>query len=38
MRLIQQGPREAKIVFVGEAPGDTEMATGIPFSGSSGSC
>lgn len=36
MRLIQQGPRDTKIVFVGEAPGDTEMATGVPFTGSSG--
>lgn len=36
MRLIQQGSRSAKIVLVGEAPGDTEVATGIPFSGSSG--
>lgn len=36
MNLIQQGPRNAKIVFVGEAPGDTEMKTGVPFSGGSG--
>lgn len=36
MKLIQQGDRKAKIVLVGEAPGDTEMATGVPFSGSSG--
>lgn len=36
MRLIQQGPRNAKIVLVGEAPGDTETATGVPFSGASG--
>lgn len=36
MRLVQVGPRNAKIVFVGESPGDTEVATGIPFSGSSG--
>src|SRR5690349_12347351 len=36
MKLIQDGPRNAKIVFVGEAPGKTEMQTGVPFSGGSG--
>src|SRR3954464_7581657 len=36
MRLVQSGPRDARIVFVGEAPGDTEMRTGTPFSGASG--
>lgn len=36
MRLIQQGPRDAKIVIVGEAPGATEQRTGVPFSGASG--
>jgi DNA polymerase I len=36
MNLIQQGPRDAKIVLVGEAPGATEARTGVPFSGGSG--
>jgi uracil-DNA glycosylase family 4 len=36
MRLIQQGPRDAKVVIVGEAPGSTEARTGVPFSGGSG--
>jgi len=36
MKLIQSGPRNAKIVFVGEAPGETEMKTGQPFTGGSG--
>src|ERR1043166_8931772 len=36
LRLIQQGPRDAKIVLVGEAPGGTEEQTGTPFSGGSG--
>lgn len=36
MNLIQSGPRDAKIMFVGEAPGDNEMKTGVPFSGGSG--
>src|SRR5262245_22838155 len=36
MKLIQQGSLGARTMLVGEAPGDTEMATGIPFSGSSG--
>lgn len=36
MRLIQEGPRNAKIIAVGEAPGATEDATGRPFSGGSG--
>lgn len=36
MKLIQSGPRNAKIMFVGEAPGETEMKTGVPFSGGSG--
>jgi uracil-DNA glycosylase family 4 len=35
-RLVQSGPRTAKIVAVGEAPGATEDQTGIPFSGASG--
>lgn len=36
MRLIQSGPRDAKIVLVGEAPGATEDQHGIPFAGGSG--
>lgn len=36
MRLIQSGPKTAKIVIVGEAPGATEDSTGIPFHGASG--
>jgi uracil-DNA glycosylase family 4 len=36
MRLIQSGPRTAKIVAVGEAPGQKEDETGVPFSGASG--
>lgn len=36
MKLIQDGPRQAKIVIVGEAPGDNEMRTGTPFTGGSG--
>lgn len=33
---IQSGPRDAKIIIVGEAPGPTEVATGRPFEGYSG--
>lgn len=36
MRLVQQGPRTAKIALVGEAPGATEDSTGLPFQGGSG--
>jgi len=36
VRLIQIGPRNAKIVAVGEAPGRKEAQTGIPFVGGSG--
>ncbi len=36
MRLIQQGPKSSKIVFVGEAPGATENISGIPFDGGAG--
>jgi uracil-DNA glycosylase family 4 len=36
MRLVQQGPRDAKIVLVGEAPGATEEMSGVPFSGGAG--
>src|SRR6266550_940957 len=35
-RLIQSGPRTAKIIACGEAPGAMEDQTGIPFSGASG--
>lgn len=36
MRLIQSGPKTAKIVIVGEAPGATEDSAGVPFIGTSG--
>lgn len=36
LRLIQDGPKQTKIVIVGEAPGETEQATGVPFAGASG--
>lgn len=35
-RWIQEGPRNARIVIVGEAPGATEATTGRPFQGGSG--
>lgn len=36
MRLIQSGPRTAKVVCVGEAPGANEDEKGKPFVGASG--
>lgn len=36
MRLIQQGPRDARIMLVGEAPGYYEAKEGVPFIGASG--
>jgi uracil-DNA glycosylase family 4 len=36
VRLIQSGPRDARVVIVGEAPGGQEMAAGKPFVGGSG--
>lgn len=36
MQLIQSGPRDTKIVIVGEAPGATEWERKIPFCGGSG--
>lgn len=36
MKLIQEGPRDAKVMLVGEAPGVQEEATGRPFYGGSG--
>jgi uracil-DNA glycosylase family 4 len=36
MRLIQSGPRDAKIMIVGEAPAEAEMQMGKPFSGGAG--
>lgn len=36
MRLIQEGPRDARIMLVGEAPGANEDATGKPFVGGAG--
>lgn len=35
-RVPPYGPRDAKIVIVGEAPGETEDQMGVPFCGSSG--
>ena len=35
-RWIEDGPRDASIFIVGEAPGENEIATGHPFSGPSG--
>src|SRR5258708_4225854 len=35
-RLIQEGPRNAKLVVVGEAPGAREDVIGKPFQGGSG--
>lgn len=35
-RLIQAGPRDAKIVIVGESPGKQEDAKGLPFVGGAG--
>ena len=31
-----QGPVDAEILFLGEAPGEVESFTGLPFSGPSG--
>lgn len=36
MRLIQTGPKNTKIVWVGEAPGEAEDRAGLPFIGGSG--
>jgi uracil-DNA glycosylase family 4 len=36
VKFIQEGPRDAKIVIVGEAPGTMEASTGRPFVGGSG--
>ena len=36
MALIQCGPRNARIVMVGEAPGENEERTGLPFTGGAG--
>ncbi len=36
MRLIESGPRTARVWLVGEAPGEEEVASGVPFSGMSG--
>lgn len=36
MKLIQEGPREAKVMILGEAPGKQEALTGRPFIGGSG--
>jgi uracil-DNA glycosylase len=35
-RVEAYGPRDAKIVVVGEAPGETEERHGVPFCGNSG--
>ncbi|MEL6151586.1 MAG: uracil-DNA glycosylase, partial [Chloroflexota bacterium] len=34
--VIGQGAHDAKIVFIGEAPGENEAKTGRPFCGASG--
>lgn len=34
--VASSGPKDAKIALVGEAPGQSELRTGIPFSGQSG--
>lgn len=36
MNFVQDGPRQTKIVYVGEAPGTAEAASGIPFQGGAG--
>ena len=36
MTIYQEGPRNAKIVLVGDAPGSTELKLGRPFVGYSG--
>lgn len=36
MRVLGHGPKDAKIIIVGEAPGHTEEQTGFPFVGQSG--
>lgn len=36
MTLYQEGPRNAKVVIVGEAPGNQEVASGRPFVGGAG--
>ena len=36
MKLIQSGPRDAKVIVVGEAPGKNEAEKGIPFVGAAG--
>lgn len=36
MTLIQSGPRDTKIVIVGEAPGNQEMREKLPFVGGAG--
>ncbi len=36
MRWVQEGPRTARVVIVGEAPGAQEAASGRPFVGGSG--
>lgn len=34
--VIGQGDHDAKIMFIGEAPGKNEAETGVPFSGAAG--
>lgn len=36
MRLIESGPKSAPVWLVGEAPGEDEVSSGVPFSGQSG--
>jgi uracil-DNA glycosylase family 4 len=36
MKLIQSGPRDARIVIVGESPTPFEATSGRPFEGGAG--
>ena len=36
MPVVGNGPTTADVMFIGEAPGETEQRTGIPFSGRAG--
>lgn len=36
--VFGSGNKKAKLVFIGEGPGQEEDKTGIPFVGRSGSC
>jgi uracil-DNA glycosylase len=36
MRTLTKGPRSARVLLVGEAPGENEVKLGVPFIGASG--